>query len=277
MYLVRLFDPPFWLGVLKSYIAKRSMDSAAVLAYTSLVALVPALALALSVLSVSDLFAPVRQELMTVLVHHLMPSSKPVIEQYFVQFSQQASHLKGLGSVSLLMLTLVLLWTVDERIHLIWGGKRRRKGWRSLSHYLGIAILGPLLLGMSLVVSSYLNILPWLQIWLPEGMASEVTTQFSLHLLPILFSGLGFFFLYRFVPMHPVSWQAATTGAALVTMEIEGLKYGFHLYLQWFPTYDLIYGAFAAIPVFLLWLYLLWSLVLFNAHVVYCLMQGQRA
>ncbi|GAB6034865.1 YhjD/YihY/BrkB family envelope integrity protein [Galenea microaerophila] len=270
----------FWLEVVKDFWAKRGMDSAAILAYTSLIALVPAVALALSLLSVSPWFDQVRQLIMKALVHHLLPSSKPIIEQYFVQFAQQAAHLNGLGSVSLLVMTLILLWTIDERINLIWGSTQHRKWGKALVHYVSVAIIGPLLLGISWALSSYLSALPLIEQGLGFVPIQHFGSFFTTQLLPLIFSLVGFAFLYRYVPIQTVHWSAAWVGAILATVEIEGVKYGFKAYLHWFPTYDLIYGAFAAIPIFLLWLYLIWWIVIFNGHVVYQLMQrlhGERA
>jgi membrane protein len=260
----RFVSRRFWWAVLKDFWAKRGMDSAAILAYVSLIAIVPALALVLSLFSLSPLFESLKESVMQTVVHHLLPTAKPVIEEYLVQFSLQAAHLKGVGSGLLLVMTLVLLWNVDERLNLVWENQLPRRWWKTLSHYLGVSILGPFLLGVSGLLSSYLFALPVVNQWLPQAVI-----QPSLALLPWLFSVLGFLFLYRFVPRHPVTWTAAAVGALLATLMMELLKAGFKLYLTWFPTYDLIYGAFAAVPVFLLWLYLLWFIVIFNAHVVY--------
>ncbi|WP_084205684.1 YihY family inner membrane protein [Thiomicrorhabdus chilensis] len=259
----------FWKRVVIHFIKRKGTDAAGILAYTSLLGIVPMLAVMLSLFSVSSYFADFESLVMEQVVHNLMPSSQPVIESYLVTFSQQAVNLKGPGLIVMFITTIMLLWKVDDKLNGLWPNARRRRWWVSLLHYLGISLLGPILLGLSLLTSSYLLAVPLLEETYP--LLQKLT--FGISLLPFVFAFLGFTALYKFVPHYPVSTKAAMIGGLLATLQLELLKEGFALYVQWFPSYNLIYGAFAAVPLFLLWLYLMWVIVIWNGAVVAVLNQ----
>lgn len=251
----------FWRRSFKHFYSKNGFDAAMVLAYTTLLSLVPFLAIMMSVLSVSDFFGSFQVHIMEQVIHHLLPTSTPVVEAYLIQFSEQAVALTW-PSIAIMVLTvLLLLWKVDQTINLMWALPSERKWWVSLLHYLGVTLLGPILLGASLALSSFLLAAPLL-----TGVALD---QSFLKLLPILINLLGFWCLYLFVPVSVIRKRDAFLVALLATGLIEILKFGFALYVAWFPTFDLIYGAFAAIPLFLVWLYLLWVIVIGCAAVLY--------
>lgn len=259
----------FWKRVIVHFQRRQGTDAVGILAYTTLLGIVPMLAVMLSLFSVSPYFAEFEALVMEQVVHNLMPSSHPVIESYLIGFSQEAVKLKGPGLIVMLVTTLMLLWKVDSKLNAMWPAGRSRRWWVSLLHYLGVSILGPLLLGLSLVTSSYLLAVPLLK----DAYPLLETLTFGISLLPFLFAFLGFAALYKYVPRQKVSSKAALIGGLFATVQLELLKEGFALYVQWFPTYNLIYGAFAAIPLFLLWLYLLWFIVIWNGTVVAVLNQ----
>lgn len=254
----------FWYEVLKRFWRQRGTEAVAILAYTTLIGLVPMLAVMLSLFSTSAWFEPFQHVIMQLVVAHLMPESQPVIQNYLGLFAEQASRLALPGLVVMLVTTLILLWTVDQKINAMWDANLQRRWWVSLLNYLGVSLLGPLMLGLSLVASSYL--LAWPLLW---GDAT-VSWGFNrlLNSLPIVFSILGFMLLYKLVPISTVSWNQAWWVALMATAKIEVLKMGFAWYIKAFPTYDLVYGALAAVPVFLLWLYLIWFILIWNACVL---------
>lgn len=254
----------FWKRVVVRFQQRQGMDAVGILAYTTLLGIVPMLAVMLSLFSVSPWFSDFEDLVMDQVVHNLIPSSQPVIESYLMAFSQQAVNLKGPGLVVMLVTTLMLLWKVDEKLNGLWPEVRRRRWWVSLLHYLGVSLLGPILLGLSLLTSSYLLAVPLLS----EAYPLLEKLTFGISLLPFVFSFLGFAALYKFVPRHKVSGKAAMIGGLFATVQLELLKEGFGFYVQWFPSYSLIYGAFAAVPLFLLWLYLIWFIVIWNGVVV---------
>lgn len=256
----RLYKSGFWKQATINFINKQGLDAVTILAYASLVGLVPFLAILFGVFALSDNFVVFQAEVVDKVVHFLLPEATPQVEAYLLKFAQKAGQLQGAGIVSMLAIALILLWTIDKKINLMWHSHYQRRWWVSLLHYLGVSLLGPLILGSGLVLSSILFAAPILPdlFWITDALKQ----------LPLYINVIGFWFLYRFVPAVKVSNRAAWVGALLATLELELLKFGFSVYVHWFPTYDLIYGAFAVIPLFLLWLYLLWLVIIFNASVV---------
>lgn len=240
-------------------------DSAATLAYATLLSLVPLFALAISVLSVSPLLAQWQAQVMHFLLTMVSPDAIERVEPILLTVAQQAAQLKGPSLVGLLITVLFLLERIYRKIAAIWQAQPGTRLWVRVVHYLGISLLGPVLIGLSFWLSGLLAAWPLLAqwgLWLPEKVQ-------LLKLLPIVMIFCGFYLLYRYVPPVPVRKRAALVGALLASIGLQGLKAGFALYLQWFPSYQLIYGALAAIPLFLVWLYLLWAMVLLVAAVVW--------
>lgn len=254
----------FWRNVLARFWRKQGTEAVAILAYTSLIGLVPMLAVMLSLFSTSSWFEPFQQLVMQQVVTYLMPDSQPAIQQYLFRFAEQASHLTTPGLVVMFVTALMLLWTIDQKINTMWSNRYQRRWWVSLLHYLGISLIGPLLLGLSLLISAYLLASPFLGYFSLDGLGLSPL----LNLLPLLFSALGFMMLYRFVPVASVSLEQAWWVGLMAAIQMEILKLGFSWYVSAFPTYDLVYGAMAAVPLFLLWLYLVWFIVIWNAAVL---------
>lgn len=254
----------FWKKVLIRFWHQRGTEAVAILAYTTLIGLVPMLAVMLSLFSASEWFEPFQHLVMQLVVAHLMPESQPVIQSYLTLFAEQASRLTAPGLVVMLVTTLILLWTIDQKINAMWNADYQRRWWVSLLNYLGVSLLGPLLLGLSLVASSY--VLAW-PLLLGDMTVSWGVNQL-MSSLPLIFSVLGFMLLFKFVPMSQVSWKQAWWVALMASIKVELLKTGFAWYITAFPTYDLVYGALAAVPVFLLWLYLMWFILIWNACVL---------
>jgi len=262
----------FWKQVFSRFYNRQGLDAVAILAYTTLLGVVPMLAVMLGMFSVSHYFASFEALVMEQVVSNLMPNSHPMIEEYLLKFSQQAAKLKGPGLIVMLVTVLLLLWKVDEKLNGLWSHSLERRWWVSLLHYLGISLIGPLLLGLSLVISSSLLALP---LFVETTPFIEKLT-FGMQLIPMILAWLGFTLLYKLVPVAFVSFRIAIFAGFFAMIEFELLKTGFTLYVQWFPTYALVYGAFAAVPLFLLWLYLIWFIVIWNGALVATLSQSNK-
>ncbi len=260
-----VLSAPFWRAVWRRFVQAGGLDSAAALAYTTLLGLVPLIALILSVLSVSAWFDVWRDEIVHAFVRMLSPDALARVETSLVHFSHQASALKGPSLVFLTVTVIFLLDAVYKKVAAIWLEAERSRWWVRVLHYLGVSLLGPVLLVISLAISSWLLALPWLT-------DSDLISQARVQLLkgvPTLLTVAGFYLFYRYAPPVPVRPRAALLGALLATLLLGLLKFGFSLYARWVPTYTVIYGALAAVPLLLVWLYLLWALVLFSAAVVW--------
>lgn len=263
----------FWKSVVRTFVDRQGTDAVAILAYTSLIGIVPMLAVMLGLFSVSSYFASFESLIMEQVVRNLMPDSHPVIEEYLLKFSAQAANLKGPGLVVMLITTLMLLWKIDQKLNGLWSERLQRKWWVSLLHYLGVSLLGPLLLGLSLVISSSLLALPLIvdtTPWIEKLF-------FGMKIVPLILAWLGFAALYKLVPVAKVPFKIALLAGLFAMIELELLKSGFALYVQWFPTYAVVYGAFAAVPLFLLWLYLVWFIVIWNGAVVVTVLKALKS
>ena len=233
------------------------------LTFTTVLATVPMLAVILSLFTAFPLFTDFKVSLEQFLTHNLMPETvSETIMSYLNMFAQQASKLTAIGVGFLIVTSIMLMMTIDEVLNDIWNVTRRRPLGQRVLVYWAILSLGPIFLGASLWTSSYIA---------QEKLG--LVTQFSIiksllfTLVPVIVSGLVFALLYYLVPNRKVAWKDAMIGGYTTAILLEIMKAGFAYYITQFPSYTLIYGAFATIPIFLLWIYLSWLVVLFGATV----------
>jgi membrane protein len=240
---------------------ERFTQTAASLAYTTLLSLVPLVGLVVAVLSDLPFFPVILDQVNTFLVANLLPDKAGVvIAKYTLIFSQKVNRLTWLGVMVLAGTALVLMLTIERALNHVWQVGVSRSPGRRLKLYLVIALLGPLVLGAVFGVTSYVvtaslgffNEALWVRNALLKGLSA------------VLLGGF-FAFLYFAVPNVPVRLRHAIWGGAFASLAITLMQRGFEFYLAKVPSYTLIYGAFAAVPIFLVWLYLSWLVVLLGA------------
>ncbi|WP_345797991.1 YihY family inner membrane protein [Castellaniella sp. MT123] len=233
------------------------------LTFTTVLAIVPLLAVVLALFTAFPLFAQFHQALETFLGESLLPPSvSDTIMRYLNQFAAQASGLTAVGGAFLVVTSILLIMTIDEAFNEIWNVARQRPMRQRLLVYWAIISLGPILMGASLWATTVLarESLGYIQ-HLPEGLG------LLLELVPFLMSVLGFTALFVFVPNCRVLWRDALAGGLGTAAILALMKAAFTWYLTQFPSYTVIYGAFAILPIFLLWIYLSWLVVLLGATV----------
>ncbi|MGB3835890.1 YihY family inner membrane protein [Castellaniella sp.] len=231
------------------------------LTFTTVLAIVPLLAVILSLFTAFPLFAEFRQALEGFLSQSLLPPSvSDTIMLYLNQFAAQASGLTAVGGVFLVITSVMLIMTIDEAFNEIWNVTRQRPLRQRLLVYWAIISLGPILTGASLWASSVLarESLGYIGS-LPESLG------IALNIIPFALSVLGFTALFVFVPNCRVRWRDALFGGLGTAVILTIMKAGFTWYLTRFPSYTVIYGAFATLPIFLLWIYLSWLVILLGA------------
>lgn len=244
---------------------------AAALTYTTLFALVPLLTVTYSVLSMIPSLQENRSDIEALMLGNLVPSSGDVLMEYLHQFSQQAQQLTAVGIVLLAITAFMMLRSIENTFNQVWQIKRGRKGLSSFLLYWAILSLGPLILSAGLAVSSYLASLSlWKEDWVPSYGILALGL-----VVPYLASFLAFTLIYWAVPNCNVPLKHAAIGGAVVAMFFEIGQEIFAEATTFFPTYQLIYGAFAAVPLFLMWLYLSWLLILLGAEIVYLQEDGR--
>ncbi len=235
--------------------------TASSLTFTTTLALVPFFAVVLSVFTAFPIFGQLRDALEQWLAHSLIPASiaRNVLD-YLTQFASKASEL-GLAGFAVLTFTAVsLVLTIDHTLNAIWRVTVKRPLGQRVLVYWAALTLGPLVMGASLAISSY--VLTASRGWLPDIGGG---VDLALDTVQFLLMMLGLTLLYRFVPHTPVKWRHALAGGLFVAVCLALAKWGLGLYLARIPTYSLIYGAFAAVPILLLWIYMSWLIVLFGA------------
>jgi membrane protein len=256
----------FLRRMLARFISHGGLERTGSLAYTTLLSLVPLMTVVFAILSAFPIAERVSEMVQDFIFQNFMPASGEVVHQYLLEFSRKASKLSGVGFLALIVVAIMLMSTIDNTFNAIWDVRRKRGPLNKFLVYWAALSMGPVLVGASVLATSYLISLP---------MVSEATsTGFGRTLLgwvPVLSSGIAFTLLYWLVPNRPVRLLHAVAGGALGAVLFELTKKGFAWYLTTFPTYEAIYGALAAIPIFLLWIYLSWLVVLLGAEFTYAL------
>ncbi|MRI35344.1 hypothetical protein EOPP23_20505 [Endozoicomonas sp. OPT23] len=250
--------------VFELFLRNRSLDNAAALTYTTLFAVVPMMTVTYSALSAIPSFQGVSESIQSFVFSNFVPATGEQIQSYLGSFSQQARKLTGVGILFLVVTAFLMLRTIDRSINQIWQVEQVRRGVSGFLLYWAILSLGPFMIGAGFVLTSYLASLKLVS----DTTAYLGVDQWLLRLMPVFLSSLVFTLLYTAVPNRKVPLKHALFGAVVVAVLIELAKGGFALFITLSPSYQLIYGAFAAVPLFLLWIYMSWIMVLFGAALV---------
>lgn len=247
----------------RRFVAERCARTAAALSYTTVLALVPLMTVALALLSVFPAFRVWLTDTQQFVFRHFVPASGEAVSRYLDQFVANAGRLTAWGLLFLFVTALMLMSTIERAFHDIWHApppRRHRQVLRLLAYW-AVLMTGPLLIGVSLSLSSYVMSLPLFAVSAPLGFFRTFVFQG----LPVALEFLAFMLLYTIVPNRPVRLRHALIGAAAAAVLFELAKRGFGLFVAHFSSYQLIYGAIAALPVFLVWVYLSWMIVLAGA------------
>jgi len=231
------------------------------LAYVTLLSIVPLVAVIFSMLSAFPMFESFKVQIEQYVYQNFIPAAGDVIQHNLTEFVDNASKASAVGIGFLILFALLLISNIDRVMNQIWRSPKKRPLIISFSIYWMVITLGPLFLGASLAISSYVITLGGLE----EGMFSGVM-EFVLGWLPLLFSVLAFLMMYLLVPNVSVRFVDALIGAVVAAVLFELSKKGFALYISNFPSYQAIYGALAAIPILFVWVYLSWIVVLIGAE-----------
>lgn len=238
----------------------RCFETAGALAFTTLFALVPLSMVVFGVLAAFPVFDVWTGQLVDFVFSNFVPSSARVVEQYLRDFSASARSLTVPGVVALLVSLLVTMWSIESTFNQIWRVPAARPRLSRFLVYWTLLTLGTLLAAASFAITSYLFSLPAL-----SGVESAGVSQRLLRHVPTLVELMAFTVAYVFIPHRKVRWRHALLGGLLATVLFELSKRGIAAYLQSVPTYQQLYGALAVVPIFMLWVYLSWLVVLLGA------------
>jgi len=235
--------------------------TASSLTFTTTIALVPLFTVVLAVFTAFPMFAKFQLVLQQWLIESLIPDSiARQVLGYLTQFAGKASRLGGVGLGALFLTALALILTIDRTLNGIWRVRQPRPLGQRVLVYWALMTLGPLLLALSLSLTSYaLSASKDMVGDLPGGV------QFLLDSVQFVLLAWGMAALYHFVPNTHVRWAHAWAGGVFVSVAFELAKRVLVLYLAKVPTYSVLYGAFATVPILLVWLYVAWVIVLMGA------------
>lgn len=259
---LREFLAAVWVRAWRDEIPTR----AASLTFTTLLALVPIGVLAFGVLNSFPGFHEGLNALSAIIVRHLIPVSRKTVLQYLTEFGAHASQLSAWGLLWVVGLVTVILWEIDSALNRIWHSHRRRSILSTLVGYWALVTLGPLFVGVGFTTTSFLftkyqalvsfsQWLGWIGMWL----------------LPLSIETAGFALLFLVAPRSYVRARHALVGGLLTMILFELSKRVFAAYVAQVHNYELVYGGLAVIPLFMVWVYIAWVIVLLGAEMTYCL------
>ena len=239
----------------------RCQQSAAALTYMTLFSLVPLVSVMYAVLAWIPSFQNMGNQLNTLIFSNFVPSAGQEIVSYIDDFSRQTRNLSIVGASVLFVTAIMMMKNIERVFNQIWSTPHGRKGVFSFLLYWAILSLGPLLLGLSIAMSTYLLSAKMLDI------VPIFKLNWLLPFLPVVFSSLALTMIYFAVPNYKVPFKDALVGGIVAAIAFELAKRGFTLIVA-NSSFTSIYGAFAIIPLFLLWVYLVWNIVLIGAEFV---------
>ncbi|MBW3697658.1 virulence factor BrkB family protein [Vibrio sp. T187] len=260
---------PFFKYLLTRMKHDRVNVNAGYLAYITLLSIVPMLTVLLSILSSFSVFADVGIVLQNFIINNFVPAAGDAVHGALLEFVSNTGKMTAVGSVFLFVAALMLISNIDKNLNYIWRVTQKRRAVFSFSMYWMVLTLGPILVGASIAATSYVTSLKLLE-------SETISGAFNLLLrwLPFILSFSAFVGLYLLVPNKKVYVSHAVLGAFVAAILFELSKKGFAAYITQFPSYQLIYGALAAIPILFVWVYLCWLIVLIGAEVTAAL--GER-
>lgn len=253
--------------VIQRFTGQGCQQTAAALTYTTLFALVPLMTVVYSIMSALPSTEAVGAGIEEMLFKNLLPESSQAVSQYLSEFARQARSLTVVGVAILVVTAILMMKAIERAFNGIWSVSEDRKGASSFLLYWSVLTLGPLLMGSGIAVTSFV---------VSNRLFLDATdilgiTRFLLALVPLMTSALAFMMLFRFVPKAQVAMKHALVGGLFTALCFEMAKWVFTQFVSQSPSYKVVYGAFAAVPLFLLWIYISWNLVLLGGTLVMAL------
>ena len=251
----KTFGTIFW----QRFNQNKLTQAAGYLTYSTMLAIVPLIMVVFSIFSAFPVFNEVTGALKAFIFTNFAPSASDMVGQYIDEFVNNSKKMSAVGIISLIVVALMLINSIDRTLNSIWHDTETRPIFTSFAIYWLILTLGPLLVGVSIAVSTYVKAM----------FESAASFSFGLKLLsfvPFLSTWFIFTMIYMVVPNKKVSIKHSAAGALIAAVFFTLGKQAFAWYIVTFPSYQLIYGAMATLPIMLLWIQLSWTVVLLGAQ-----------
>jgi membrane protein len=259
----------FAVFAIRRFYSERMNNAAASLTYSTLLAIVPLLVIAFAILSSFPAFDAVKERMQALFFDAVVPEAGAAVTDYLSNFTRNASNLTAVGVIALAVTALLLLSTIEDTLNRIWHVERSRPILVRFLIFWAILTLGPLLIGASFTLTS--DLVSFASRTAIPGFSSsgglmklQDSWLFS-SLLSIAINIFGFTALFVLVPARRVSIWHAAIGASFAAVAFEILSWGFNSFLTSGSSYETIYGAVAAVPVFLIWIYTSWMVIILGA------------
>ncbi|WP_395374654.1 YihY family inner membrane protein [Marinicella sp. W31] len=236
----------------RRFVEDETSLAASSLAYTSLLSMVPLMSVLVTVFSAFPLFDTISQQVQDFIFNNFVPSTGNVVQEYISGFVAKARGLTISMSLAVFFTSILMMHTMEKALNRIFDTKPSGNLIQKITMYWAVLTMGPLLVVGGIALTSVI-----LDYSAFAGMKSLV-----LKTLPVLASMTGFFVIYLIVPNRKVKWRSALAGAITAAIFFEFAKRGFAWYVATIPSYQKVYGALATIPLFLLWLYVSWNIIL---------------
>jgi membrane protein len=252
----------FVFGVIRRLRKARVGRVAASLAFTTLLGIVPLFTVALAYVARFPVFDRWLDALEPFLVKFLVPDSSSAVRQYLAEFTTKAAGVQGVGTLFLIITAVLLVAQTEREINAVWGIYEARSLPRRIVVYALGFVAVPALIGGAVQLTSWA---------IDQSMAAVPSVSGALSLLvqpvEIAIATLALTMMYKLVPARPVPIRHALIGASFAAVAFELAKIGFKVYMQRVPTYRVVYGALATLPLFLVWIYVSWIILLVGAAV----------
>ena len=251
----KTFGTIFW----QRFNQNKLTQAAGYLTYSTMLAIVPLIMVVFSIFSAFPVFNEVTGALKAFIFTNFAPSASDMVGQYIDEFVNNSKKMSAVGIISLIVVALMLINSIDRTLNSIWHDTETRPIFTSFAIYWLILTLGPLLVGASIAASTYVKTM------------FETASNFSfglklLSFVPFLSTWFIFTLIYMVVPNKKVSIKHSAAGALIAAVFFTLGKQAFTWYIVTFPSYQLIYGAMATLPIMLLWIQLSWTVVLLGAQ-----------
>lgn len=238
---------------------KQASAMAAELTLSNMLALVPLMTVAVSLMAVFPAFESVNAQVQSLIFDNLLPETGLAVQEHLNEYVSKSKNLSAIGFGFLIVTSLLLMRSIDRSINALWETPTQRKGIHKILAYWAMLTMAPILIAASLAASSYFAALP---------IVSQLSGVLTIG-LPFILIVLAFSALYTVVPFTQVKFYKALIAAAITAILFELAKYGFAIFVTKFSSYELIYGAITAIPIFFLWVYLSWSILLLGVIICF--------
>jgi len=246
----------FFKLLVKNYSEDGCQSTAAALTYQTLFAVVPLLTITYTVLEAFEAFSGVGDLLQDFVFDNVVPESVSVVQEYIQQFSSQAMSLSGPSLIVVGITAFLMMHTIEKSFNDIWRIREPRQGFQRILMYWAILTLGPVLMFLGLASTTYLFSLP---------IITGVGASKLFGVVPLALSTVFFTLMYVAVPNCQVPLRHGVIAAAVVAVAFELVKHLFGSVMA-MTDFAVIYGTYAAVPLFLIWLYVSWTIVLFGAE-----------